>query len=307
MASLTVLALVRSYSVTSSILNTTAGPHSIHTVRFMRKILPLTAQNNVAFLLFASVLRVIFKAPTVSLTSRRVSSLNTGNSLNYLPLTWSSNVWQHSLNRVMCLPIWFSQTGINFLLTGLILTFLPLLTPPPRLCFPVCLQKCRACFSHVMSQTLMLMMMNLMDSLNIPTRLTGPNSLTTLIRMPIWTLRNIFLLLLRSSKLTILTTSMFLLSCPFSNKNPTFLHLLILRRNPLLPQQCLYPFLPGPAHLVCCKFLLHLCLLEFLRGTDVSPVSLMIITCSPLSLQNVLNHRSIPIIPRAAQMSTLPF
>jgi hypothetical protein len=72
-ASLTVIALVRSYSVTSSILKTTAGPHLVHTVRFMRTILPLTAQNRVASLLFASVPRVIFKAPTVSSTSRRVS------------------------------------------------------------------------------------------------------------------------------------------------------------------------------------------------------------------------------------------
>jgi hypothetical protein len=175
MASLTVIALVRSYSVTSSILKTTAGPHSVHTVRFMRTILPLTARNRVAFLLFASVPRVIFKAPTVSLTSRRVLSLNAGGSLNYLPLTRSSNVWQHSLRRVMCLPIWFSQTGIEFLLTGLILTFPPLLTPPPWLCFPVFLQKCRGYFSHVMPRTLVLMMMNVMDSLTIPTKLTGPN------------------------------------------------------------------------------------------------------------------------------------
>ena len=102
--------------------------------------------------------------------------------------------------------------------------------------------------------------------------------------------------------MTILTTSMLHLSRRLSNKNPSFLRLLILRRNPLLPQQRLNPFLPGPARLVCPKFLLHLHLLEFLHRTDVSPSTLMIITCLLLSLKNVLNHQSILIILRVVQI-----
>jgi hypothetical protein len=44
------------------------------------------------------------------------------------------------------------------------------------------------CFYHVMSQTLMLLMMTLMNYLHIPTKLTGPNLPMRLLRMLIWML-----------------------------------------------------------------------------------------------------------------------
>jgi hypothetical protein len=119
---------VKSSSDTSLISNNTAEPHSVLTVRFTRTILPLTAPNRAGSLPFASAPPVTSKAPTASLTLHRALLSNAGDLQNYLPPTWSSDVWSHSLPRVMCLPIWFLQTDIGSLLTGLILTYPLLLT-----------------------------------------------------------------------------------------------------------------------------------------------------------------------------------
>ncbi len=196
MVSLIVSVPVKSSFDTSSIIKSIAAPRLVLIVRFTKIILPPTAPNHVASQPFASVPLVISKAPTVSLTLLRVLSSNAGASLNYLFLTRSSNGWKHLLQRVMYLPIWFLRTDTKFLLTGLILTYPPLLIQHQWLRFLVSPLKCRGCVFHVTPRPLVMMIIT-MTTLLLPTTLTGPNLLTKLLRMRIWTLQNISLLLLR--------------------------------------------------------------------------------------------------------------